>query len=326
MRSFSKLKIILLSAVVSLTSYPTKAADVLNVVTSFPQDASITKAIGGNHVEVKSLAKASYDPHAIQPKPSLAVTLNRADLLITNGQDMELAWLPIALSNARNPKILEGEDGNFSPSDGVDLIPYTKDELNNTPFFSLNLMAGAEKSGGGKFNLIRGNHHYWLDPDNGIIVAHNIANKLAEMDPDNAAEYKANANKFENKLKEKMKVWDAEMAPFKGTKVVSYHRDWIYLIKRHGLNLIGYVEPRETIPPSAGELAALAIKMKKNSVNVIMTSPWQNQRIPAELAKITGATHLSLPSSVGPDVGVKDYINLFEIIYGKLVPALKAAK
>lgn len=325
MKYLNKIKIIALSAVVCLTSYPTQASDILNVVTSFPQDASITKYVGGSHVNVKSLAKASYDPHAIQPKPSLALMLNKADLLITNGQDMELAWLPIALSNSRNPKILDGEDGNLDPSEGVELIPYTKDELVNTPFFSLNLMAGTQKSGGGQVNLTRGNHHYWLDPENGIVVARNIANKLAEMDPENAAEYRNNANKFSNTLKEKMKVWDSQMQPFKGTKVVSYHRDWIYLIKRHNLSLFGYVEPRETIPPSAGELAALAIKMKKNKVNVIITSPWQNQRISNELSKITGAEHLTLPSSVGTDVGVKDYINMFEIIYSRLIPALKKA-
>ena len=140
MKIFNRLSVLFLGLIVSM-ALPAKADNVLHIVTSFPQDAAITKAVGGQFVEVKSLAKASYDPHSIQPKPSLAIMLNRADLLITNGQDMELAWLPIALANARNPKILEGEDRFFEPSEGVSLIPYTKDELRDTPFFSLNLIA-----------------------------------------------------------------------------------------------------------------------------------------------------------------------------------------
>ena len=305
--------------------FPLRAEAILNVVTSFPQDASITKEVGGSYVSVISLSKASNDPHAVQPKPSLAVALNRADLLITNGQDMEMAWLPIALANARNSKILEGEQGYFDPSKGVSLIPYTKKELQNTPFYSLNIIGGPGKAGG-KNGLKRGNHHYWLDPENGIIVAHNIAEKLAELDPTHKNKFKENANKLETTLRSKMKKWDAEMATYNGTAVVSYHRDWIYLIHRHNLNLVGYVEPRETIPPSAGEVSSLIVRMQKIKVKVIMTSPWQNQRIPHEIARQTGSIHLSLPSSVGPDVGVTDYVNMFDVIYTKLIAALKASK
>lgn len=305
--------------------FPLKAEAMLNIVASFPQDSAIAKAVGGNYVSVISLAKASNDPHAVQPKPSLAVALNRADLLITNGQDMELAWLPIALANARNPRILEDEPGYFDPSKGVNLIAYTQDELRDTPFYSLNIIGGSGQ-GGGKNGLKRGNHHYWLDPDNGIIVAHNIAKKLAQLDPSHKNEFIANANRLESTLRTKMKKWDAAMAPFKGTAVVSYHRDWIYLIQRHDLNLIGYVEPRETIPPSAGEVTSLIIKMRKNHVKILMTSPWQNQRIPHEIARQTGAIHLSLPSSVGLDVGVKDYVDMFDVIYTKLLKALRDSK
>src|SRR5581483_2078706 len=295
----------------------------LNIITSFPQDASIAKAIAKDKADIKSLTLASQDPHAIQLKPNLAVLLNRADLLIVNGQDLDLAWLPTALTYARNSKILEGAPGYLNPSDGVDLLPYSPDELLSTPFFTTNIIAGTQSAGGGKVSVVRGNHHYWLDPANGLIVAQNIAAKLIEMDPANEAFYKANLAEFETTLKERIVKWDKMMEPFKGFRFVSYHRDWNYLAKRHNLNVFGFIEPRETIPPSAAEMAALIQRMKLQKVRLILTSPWQNQRIPQEIAKQTGAVHLVLPSSVGDDVGVKDYIDLFDVVYGKLTNTLK---
>lgn len=121
------------------TAIPVGAEAMVNVVTSYPQDAAITSAIGGEYVNVTSLAKDNNDPHAVTPKPSMSVSINRADLLITNGQDMELAWLATANANARNPKVIEGEDNYFDPSEGVSLIAYSKDELKESPYFSLKL-------------------------------------------------------------------------------------------------------------------------------------------------------------------------------------------
>ena len=288
---------------------PVLARGALRVVTSFPQDAAIAQAVGGAHVAVQSLATASKDPHAIQPRPNFGVALNRADLLITNGQQMDLAWLPIALANARNPKIGEG----FDPSKGVHLLPYTREELADTPFFNMSVA---------KY----GNHHYWLDPANGLVEARNIAGKLAELDPADAAAFRANERAFEAGLTPKIAAWDKQMAPFAGMPVVSYHRDWIYLIHRHHLRLEGYVEPRETIPPSAGEVTKLVTHMRAAHVKVVLTSPWQNQRIAGEVARLAGAVNVMLPSSVGKDVGVEDYADMFRVIYGRLVPALLAAK
>ena len=310
-------------ALLALLSVPGRAEAKLRIVTSFPQDAAIAKAIGGDRISVKSLSRANQDPHNLQPKPSLAVWLNRADLLIVNGQDMELAWLPIALTNARNEKILEGGEGYFNPSEGVSLIPYSQKELEQTPFFTLNIIAGAASAGGGQVTLRRGNHHFWLDPANGLIVAKNIAEKLTEMEPEHAAYYQKNLADFSETLTRKMAEWDARMAPFKGMKVVTYHRDWIYLLKRHGLVNFAYIEPRETIPPSATQIASLVKKMKRAGIRLILTSSWQRTRIPKAIAGETGAVHLVLPTSVGKDVGIPDYIALFDHIYGRLTEVMQ---
>lgn len=297
---------------VASTAGPASAA--LKIVTSFPQDAAIARAIGGPHVEVVSLTTGVQNPHAVDPKPSFAVYLNKADLLIVNGQNMEMAWLPIALSNSRNPKILEGSDGYLDPSQGITFIPYSQDELQQTPYFSLNLIVGDPTK--------TGNHHYWLDPENGLVVAKNIHDKLVAMDPDHADAYEANYKGFVSRLKSKIVEWDRLMAPYEGVKIVSYHRDWIYLTKRHGLDLFAYIEPRETIPPSAGEVAMLVKKMKDKGIPVVLVSPWQPQKISKEIAQQTGARFVSLPSTVDERLGAKDYIGLFDVIYGELTKAL----
>jgi len=287
----------------------------LRIVTSYPQDAALVKAIGGHKVSVQSLAKASQNPHTLEPRPSFAIALNQADLLIVNGQDMELAWLPIALINCRNSRILEGQPGYFNPSEGVTLYPYSPEELQMTPYYTLTLIVGDPKK--------RGNHHYWLDPANVLITAENVTEKLKAMDRENAPFYQANYEQFTARLKAKIKEWDAMMAPYKGTPVISYHRDWIYLTKRHGLNLIGYIEPRETIPPSASEVASLVRRMKEEGVKLILTSHWQPQKISQEISRQTGAKLVTLPSTIGEEIGVKDFFDLFEKIYTTMAQALK---
>lgn len=293
----------------------TDASAKLRIVTAFPQDASIAQTIGGNEVEVNSLTTGNQNPHAVDPKPSFSVLLNKADLLIVNGQNMEMAWMPIALTSSRNPKILEGEDGYLNPSVGITFIPYAQEELQETPFFSLNLIVGDPQKSG--------NHHYWLDPENGLVVARNIYDKLVALDPDHTDYYKENYERFVAQLKEKITKWDEMMAPYKGVNVVSYHRDWIYLTKRHGLNIFSYIEPKETIPPSAGEVALLVKRMKEKQIPIVIVSPWQPQKISREVARQTGARFLSLPSTVDARLGADDYIKLFDVIYGELTRALK---
>ncbi|MEW6682654.1 MAG: metal ABC transporter substrate-binding protein [Nitrospirota bacterium] len=302
------------AAVWLMASTPVSASAALRIVTSFPQDASIAKSIGGEYIEVVSLTTGVQNPHAVDPKPSFAIHLNKADLLIVNGQNMEMAWLPIALSSSRNPRILEGTEGYLDPSQGITFLPYSKDELQATPFFSLNLIVGDPTK--------TGNHHYWLDPENGLVVAKNIYDKLVAMDPDHADVYGANYEGFVSRLKAKIGEWDRMMAPYKGVKIVSYHRDWIYLAKRHGLDLFAYIEPRETIPPSAGEVAVLVKKMRDKHIPVVLVSPWQPQKISKEIAQQTGARFVSLPSTVDERFGAKDYIGLFDVIYADLTKAL----
>jgi zinc/manganese transport system substrate-binding protein len=314
------LKLILLGIVFLLLNLAdslfVEAKEGLRSVTSFAHDASIIKAIGGDKVTVNSLSRGIQDPHYVQPKPTYAALLNRADLLAVNGQLLEVAWLPTALSSCRNVKILEGHEGYLKLSEGVDTIPYAPEDLYDTPFFHLNLVVGVGE------NRI-GNHHYYIDPGNGLIIAQNVYRKLAEMDPSNEPYYKANYEAFISKLKEKMVGWDAAMEPYKGVQLVTYHRTFNYLARRHGFIIFGYIEPRETVPPSAAYMASLVQRMKSNNVKLILVEHYQNKKLAQEVANQSGAILVTLATSVDEELGISDYIQMLDKIYEELTKALK---
>jgi zinc/manganese transport system substrate-binding protein len=290
----------------------------LNVVATMEHYGSIAKAIGGDRVKMSVIVKGAQNPHTIAVKPSYSVLFNKADLLVANGQLIELGWLDVALINARNANIMEGHPGFVNCSIGVDIIPYTSEEIEGTPFFILNLGVG------GTMRL--GNHHYWLDPGNTTIIARNIADKLAEADLPNAAYYRDNYERFTAHFNEHVKEWDKLMEPFRGMQVVSYHRSWNYLLRRHGLKVFDYIEPKETLPPSAAYMASLVDRMKRSGVKIILAETYQNRSIIDEVARLTGAKALVLPSSVSEDQGIRTVTEFFDRIYREFVPALQTAK
>ncbi len=295
-----------------------RSGPTLNVVATLEHYGSIAKVIGGDRVKVSVIVKGSQNPHTISVKPSYSVLFNKADLLVANGQLIELGWLDVALINARNAKIQEGHPGFVNCSIGVDIISYSADEIEGTPFFILNLGVGG--------TLRLGNHHYWLDPGNTAIIGRNIAEKLAEVDLPNAAYYRDNEKHFAMHLGEKLKEWDKLMEPFRGMQLVSYHRSWNYLLRRHGLKVFDYIEPKETLPPSAAYMASLVDRMKRSGVKVILAETYQNRSIIDEIARQTGAKALVLPSSISEDQGIRTVFDFFDRIYGEIAAALRAAK
>jgi zinc/manganese transport system substrate-binding protein len=290
----------------------------LNVVATLEHYGAIAKVVGGDKVKMSVIVKGAQNPHTVAVKPSYSVLFNKADLLVANGQLIELGWLDVALVNARNSKIMEGHPGFVNCSIGVDIIPYSADEIEGTPFFILNLGVG------GTMRL--GNHHYWLDPGNTTIIARNITDKLAEVDLPNASYYRGNYDRFSAHFSEHLKEWDKLMEPFRGMQIVSYHRSWNYLLRRHGLKVFDYIEPKETLPPSAAYMASLVDRMKRSEVKIILAETYQNRSIIDEVARLTGAKALVLPSSVSEDQGIRTVSEFFDRIYRELVPALQAAK
>jgi zinc/manganese transport system substrate-binding protein len=312
---------------------PAQAEAELSVVATTEHYAAVARVVGGDRISVAYLAKGSQDPHAILPKRSFSVPLNRADLLVVNGQGLETAWLPTALTECTNNRIGEGKPGYLDASNGATLIPYDPADLKASPL--VRTLVALQSLVVPKAPDVTNNHHYWLDPANGIAIAKTILDRLSMLDPSNATVFQANHDRFAAMLREKLVEWDTQMKPFEGTKIVSYHRSWTYLARRHGLKIVAYVEPSEPLilsvtnvsnPPDQIDKAVVITKMAQARVKLIVAETYQDPALLQEIARATGASVLTLPSSVSHADGVDDYFALFDEIYRKLTQALGAAR
>jgi zinc/manganese transport system substrate-binding protein len=254
----------------------------LRVVATTPDLAAVAKEIGGDRVNVVALAKPTEDPHFVDAKPSFIVTLNRADVLVEGGAELELGWLPPLLENARNGKIAAGAPGHIVASEGIRL---------------LEIPTSFDRSKGDIHSL--GNPHFMIDPVNVKIVARNIASHLGEVDSKNAATYNANLAKFNARVDAKMADWQKQLAPYRGAKIVTYHRDFVYLAPRFGMTIVDELEPKPGIAPSPAHLAQVIGKMKANNAKVILVQPFQNRKTAETVARQTGATVIDAPQQPG---------------------------
>jgi zinc/manganese transport system substrate-binding protein len=280
----------------------------LNVVTTTEDLASIAREVGGDRVKVESLSRGYQDPHFVEAKPSFVLKLHSADLLVSVGRELEIGWLPPLVTQSRNPKIQPGNRGHLDASQNARI---------------LELPTGALNRGMGDVHP-QGNPHYWLDPDNGRQIAKDVAARLTELDPAGAASFKERQEAFDRKVAEADKAWNARMAPYKGTKIVTYHRSWSYLADHFGLVVLDYVEPRPGIPPSPGHTMDLIRQMRALGVKIVLVEPYFDLKTPNQIARETGGAVLVLPPSVGGEKGVDTYVALFDDDIGKLVDAIKA--
>ena len=278
----------------------------LQIVATTPDFAAIARAIGGERVEVTSLAKGIQDPHFVDAKPSFIRLLNQADVLIEGGADLEVGWLPPVLESARNPKLAAGAPGRVAASAGVRLLQPA------TP---------VDRSEGDVHPL--GNPHYMLDPENSRAVADGIAAALCRLDAAGCGGYRANVAAWDQRLDQKLKEWTASMAPYRGVKVITYHDSWPYFARRFGLEIVDHVEPKPGIPPTPGHLEQLVDRITREQVRVVIMEPYFSDRAPQLLAHKTGVAVLALAPSVAPEAGIPDYFALFDQDIARLVDALK---
>ena len=286
------------------------ATATVRVVSTIQDFASIADSVGGKRVETFSLSRGYQDPHFVEPKPSFILKLSRADLLIVAGLDLEVGYLPPLLDQSRNAKIRPGSPGYLDASIGCDILERP---------------AGVVTRAMGDVHPF-GNPHYWLDPNNGRVIARAIAAKLSAIDPPGAAEYGSNLAAFEAKLAEAEKKWEAALAPYAGTELVTYHNSWPNFLKRFRLKAAGYVEPKPGIPPSPAHTVELINLMNARKVPVILMEPYFDERSPRSVAQKTGATLLRFVPSVGGVPQAKDYIALFDYDVKILADALAAKK
>ena len=324
---------LLLAALIACAAAPAEAK--LRVVATTETHAALARVVGGEHVSVTFLVKGSQDPHGILPKRSFSALLNRADLLIVNGQGLESAWLPTVLAETTNSRIREGKSGYLDASTGATLISYDPADVRASVL--LRALFAVQAAVVSKQTQIPAgsNHHYTLDPSNGLPTAQAILDKLVLLDPTHADVFRTNYERFASRLTEKLAEWNARMKPFEGAAIVSAHRSWTYLAQRHGLRIVAYVEPPEPLvlavtnvdnPPDRDEKAQLVAKMSQHGVKLIVAETYQNQAMLGEIARRAGASLLALPCSVSQAEGIDDYFTLFDTIYGNLTQALQTAR
>ncbi len=300
----------LLAGMASIWPDGARAAGKLNVVTSTTDLAALAEEVGGDRVTVTSIARGYQDPHFVEAKPSFLLLLKRADLLISVGLQLEIGWLPPLVTQCGNPKIQPAAAGYFDASQFALILEIPTTQVTRAM---------------GDVHPL-GNPHYWLDPQNGMRIAQGIAQKFSEMSPGDAAYFTERLKSFQQRIAEAEKRWDAEMKPYRGRKVVTYHRSWPNFAERFGLDVVGYVEPRPGIPPSPGHTLELIQQMKRDNVKVILVEPYFDLKTPNSVARETGAQVLVMTPSVGGEKEITDYFKLFDYDIGLLVKAFQTAK
>ena len=278
----------------------------IKVVATLPDFASLAREIGGDKVDVSTLAKATEDPHFVDARPSFVVQLRNADVLIDGGAELELGWLPPLLQNARNPKLEVGKPGRVQASQGVRLM---------------NVPTNVTRAAGDVHAL--GNPHFTVDPIIAKVVALHIAQSFAAVDPPNAAVYEANYKKFEATINAKLQEWGATMLPFKGQEVVAYHDSWVYFAHRFGLNIDLFLEPKPGIPPSPSHLAEVIDQMKARKIKAIIVEPYHDRKIAEKVASVTGAKVVDFAQYPGGLSGTETYVQLIDSLVNRLAAALK---
>jgi zinc/manganese transport system substrate-binding protein len=297
--------------VFAFVSPPQSRADSkLRIMTATTDLASLAQEVGGDRVDVESIARGYQDPHFVEAKPSFLLKLRHADLLIVVGLELEIGWLPPLISQSTNPKIQVGAPGYFDASRFAKI---------------LEIPTGQVTRAEGDVHPL-GNPHYWLDPENGLRIAKGIQNKLSEMRPGDAAYFAQRYDSFEQRLKQADEKWLAEMKSYSGRKVVTYHRSWPNFAEHFHLDVVGYVEPRPGIPPSPQHTVELIGQMKRDGVKVILVEPYFDLKTPNAIARDTGAKVVVLMPSVGGEKEITDYFKLFDYDIAKLKQAFDATK
>ncbi|MCX7010037.1 MAG: metal ABC transporter substrate-binding protein [Kiritimatiellaeota bacterium] len=287
-----------------ITSTALAADAKLNVVATTADFGALAQVVGGDLVNVTVLGKPTEDPHFVDAKPSFILKLNRADVLIEGGAELEVGWLPPLLDGSRNTKLAAGQPGHIAISEGLAM---------------LEVPAELDRSKGDLH--AKGNPHFMTDPENARHAAKRIAEGLIAVDPAHKAAYEENLQAWLKKLDRKEAEWQKLLAPFAGSRVASFHNSWPYFARRFGLKMDLFLEPKPGIPPSPAQLAQVIETIKREHLKVIVIEPYQNRRTAEAVAAATGARIVDFAQYPG---GLKGTENDYLALLDKLIQALAA--
>jgi ABC-type Zn uptake system ZnuABC Zn-binding protein ZnuA len=270
------------------------AAEKNKAVSTTATFTSIAREIAGDKIEIHSIASPKRDIHFYQPTPKDVLKVKKADVLIHGGLDLEV-WREPLLHAAGNPKFLGGGEFSIDASKGISLLEIPS------------VVSRAE----GDIHLY-GNPHYWLDPENMEIIASNIGEGLVRAFPEHADEFLKNTDAFKRKLNGKTAEWKRRLKPYEGMAVVTYHRSWVYFAKRFGFEIVGEVEPKPGIPPTAKHIAEIVKIMKEKKAKLMFKETYFENRTPSKIAKETQGVVVTLAQTVGEVKEAQDYISMME--------------
>jgi len=305
---FYLFSIVFLVALFCIGVMPAHAAKI-SVVTTLTDLADFARAVGGDLVEVHSLATGVEDTHGVPMKPSFVPIMNRADLMVLVGFDCEHAFLPALLEASKNPRIQVGRSGYVDCSQGI--VP--RDVPRTTGHSAGDVHP-------------YGNPHYTLDPVSAKVAIDNIYNALVEFAPQYKVQFKRNRDAYLAKLNAKIAEWEKEMKPLKGVKFVSYHEHWPYFTARFGIDYFGTIELRPGIDPTARHIEELVASMKAQHVPIVVREPQFPEKVPKRIAEQTGATVITLPIMPGGVPNTETYIKMMDYIVHTMVTAVQSRK
>jgi ABC-type Zn uptake system ZnuABC Zn-binding protein ZnuA len=283
-----------------------EAAAKIRVVASTPELKSLTESVGGDLVDVDTLARSTQNFHDVEVRPSLMVKLRRADVLVTNGLDLDY-WVDALVQGSNNPQLLRGGAGRVDASRGVRVLEVPPGRIDRS-------MGDVHP---------QGNPHYTHDPAMVEAVTTNIVEALARVAPEHRARFERRRGEFLARLDDAQARWARTLAPSRGASVVVNHNSWIYFLSRFGLSQIGTVEDRPGIPPSPTHLANLIRQMKDARVRVLILEPWGDRALAERIAAEAGARVVVLAHTVGALPGTSTYMDMLEHNVNALATALR---
>jgi zinc/manganese transport system substrate-binding protein len=290
-----------------LTALSTPSANAaLNVFACEPEWAALAQELGGDRVTVYSATTAMQDAHRIEARPSLIAKLRQADLAVCTGAELEVGWMPMLQRQAGNARVQPGRSGYFEAAAAVDRLDVPS---------QLDRSMGDVHAGG--------NPHVHTDPRRIATIADALAQRLAILDSANASFYAQRQEVFAQRWRQATREWTARAAPLRNVRVVSHHRDWVYLFDWLGLQDAGTLEPKPGLPPTASHLADLKQALAKSPARMILRAPFEEARPSEWLARETGARTVMLPYTVGGTPGARDLFGLFDDTIARLLEAAK---
>lgn len=291
--------------VILLSTFPVLAKADLNILACEPEWAALAEEIGGKLVKASSATNALQDPHYIQARPSLISKVRRADLVVCSGAQLEIGWLPLLLRKGNNPEVMPGMPGFLEASMFVK---------------RLDVSTNADRSQGDVHP--QGNPHIQTNPHNILLVAGAMAERMQQLDKDNAQVYAQGMAAFRKRWTDAIADWETRATQLRGKRVIAHHKSWIYLEDWLGLVELATLEPISGIPPTASHLASLLRQFgDKDAADFIIRAPFQSEKPSHWLSERSGIPAVELPLSVGGSKQAKDLFSWFDDILNRLLSA-----